>query len=172
LRGSWSWQDEDIGPEGVALVHDVLSTVLQYLPGFALRRIFSKDWLAEHVTFDFRPRDEPVTIFCGELPYMQMTLNVTNRCHKGVELDRLTVEFTLPPITQQLYYLRRTTIPKGKAVDILIRGNLTSQQATAIAKQGESRIRIEVFAEFNSDIQGFSVHTALPLTVKPKLANT
>jgi hypothetical protein len=152
-------------------VNDILSAVLQYLPGFALRWIFSKHWLAEHITFDVRPRNEPVTIFCGELPFMQLTLNVTNRCYKEVELDRLTVEFTFPGITQQLYYLRRTTIPRGKAVDILIRGNLTSQQAAAIAKQGESRMRIEVFAEFNSDIQEFSVNTAWPLTVKPTLAN-
>jgi hypothetical protein len=152
-------------------VQEVLSAVLQYLPGFALRWIFSKRWLAEHTTFDIQPRDESVTIFCGELPYMQLTLNVTNRCHKGVELDRLTVEFTFPGITQQLYYLRRTTIPRQKTVDIFIRGNLTSQQAAAIAKQGESSIKVEVFAEFNSDIQEFSVNTAWPLTVKPKLAN-
>jgi hypothetical protein len=152
-------------------VSDILSAVLQYLPGFVLRWIFSKRWLAEHTTVDVGPRHEPVTIFCGELPYMQLTLNVTNRCHKEVELDRVTVEFTFPGITQQLYYLRRTSIPKGKTVDILIRGNLPSQQAAAIAKQGESSIKVEIFAEFNSAIQEFSVNTARPLTVKPKLAN-
>jgi hypothetical protein len=95
---------------------------------------------------------------------------VTNLCHKEVELDRLTVEFTFPGISQQLYYLRRTAIAKGETVDILLRGNLTSEQAAAIAKQGESPIKIEVFAEFNSDIQDFSVNAACPLTVKPKLA--
>ena len=149
---------------------DILSTVLQYLPGFLLPWIFSKRWLAEHTTFDVGPRNEPVTIFCGELPYMQLTLSVTTRCHKEVELDRLTAEFTFPGTTQQLYYLRRTNIPRGKTVDICIRGNLTSQQAAAIAKQGESSIKVEIFAEFNSDIQDFSVNTAWPLTVKPRLA--
>jgi hypothetical protein len=150
---------------------DILSPVLQYLPGFVLRWIFSKHWLAEHIIFDVRPRNEPVTICCGELPYMQLTLNVTNRGHLEVELDRLTVEFAFPGIAQQLYYLRRTTIPRRKAVDIFIRGNLTSQQAAAIAKQGESSIKVEIFAEFNSDIQDFSVDTAWPLMVKPKLGN-
>ena len=150
---------------------NILSAVLQYLPGFVLRWIFSKRWLAEHTTFDIRTLNEPVTIFCGGLPYIQLTLNVTNRCYLGVELDRLTVEFTCSGITQQLYYLRRTAIPRGKTVDIFIRGNLTSQQAAAIAKRGESPVKIEVFAEFNSDTQDFSVNTAWPLTVKPKLAN-
>jgi hypothetical protein len=152
-------------------VNNLLSAVAQYLPGFVLRWIFSKRWLAEHITFDVRPLNEPVTIFCGELPYMQLTLNVTNRCYLGVELDRLTVEFTCSGITQQLYYLRRTAIPRGKTVDIFIRGNLTSQQAAAIAKRGESPVKIEVFAEFNSDTQDFSVNAAWPLTAKPKLAN-
>ena len=150
---------------------DILSTVLEYLPGFVLGWIFSKRWLAKHTTFDVGPRNDPVTIFCGELPYMQLTLNVTNRCHKEVELDRLTVEFTFPGITQQLYHLRRTSIPRGKTVDIFLRGNLSSEQAAAIAKQGESSIKVEIFAEFNSDIQDFPVNTAWPLTVKPKLAN-
>jgi hypothetical protein len=153
-------------------VNNILSTVLQYLPGFALRWIFSKRWLAAHISFDIPPRDESVTIFCGELPYLQLTLNVTNRCYKEVELDRLTVEFRFPGITQQLYYLRRTTVPRGKTEDVFVCGNLTSQQAAAIAKQGESSIEVEVFAEFNSDIQEFSVNTAWALTVKPKLANT
>jgi hypothetical protein len=150
-------------------VKNILSAVLQYLPGFVLRWIFSKRWLAEHTAFDIRTLNEPVTIFCGALPYIQLTLNVTNRCYVGVELDRLTVEFTFPGVTQQLYYLRRTTVPRGKTVDILLRENLTSQQAAAIAKQGEIPIKIEVFAEFNSDTQDFSVNTAWPLTVKPKL---
>ena len=150
---------------------DILSTVFQYLPGFVLQWIFSKRWLAEHTTFGVGPCNEPVTIFCGEFPYMQLMLNVTNRCHKEVELDRLTVEFTFSGTTQQLYYLRRISIPRGKTVDIFIRGNLTSEQAAAIAKQGESSIKVEIFAEFNSDIQAFSVNTAWPLTVKPKLAN-
>ena len=150
---------------------DILSTALQFLPAFVLQWIFSKRWLAEHTTFDVGPRNESVTIFCGALPYVQLTLNVTNRCHKEVELDRLTVEFTFPGTTQQFYYLRRTSIPRGKTVDIFIRGNLPSEQAAAIAKQGESSIKVEVFAEFNSDIQDFSVNTAWPLTVKPRLAN-
>ena len=150
---------------------DILSTVLEYLPGFALRWIFSKRWLAQHTTFDIRPRDEPVTILCGELPYMHLTLSVTNRCYKEVELDRLTVEVTFPGLTQQLYYLRRTAIPRRKTVEVFLRGNLTSQQAAATAKQGESPITVEVFAEFNSDIQDFAVNTVWPLTVKPKLAN-
>jgi len=152
-------------------VSDILSTVLQYLPGFVLQWIFSKRWLAEHTTFDVGPRNEPVTIFCGELPCIQLTLSVTNRCYKEVELDRVTVELTFPGITQQLYYLRRTTIPRRKPVDIFIRGNLTSEQAAAIAKQGESSIKVEVFAEFNSDIQDFAANTAWQVTVKPKLAN-
>lgn len=150
---------------------NILSAVAQYLPGFVLRWIFSKRWLAEHTAFDIRPLNEPVTIFCGALPYIQLTLNVTNRCYLGVELDRLTVEFTFPGVTQQLYYLRRTTVPRGKTVDILLRENLTSQQAAAIAKQGEIPIKIEVFAEFNSDTQDFSVNAAWPLTVKPELGN-
>jgi len=152
-------------------VSDILSTVLQYVPGFLLPWIFSKRWLAEHTTFDVGPRNEPVTIFCGELPRIQLTLSVTNRCYKEVELDRVTVELTFPGITQQLHYLRRTAIPRRKTADIFIRGNLTSEQAAAIAKQGESSIKVEVFAEFNSDIQDFSANTAWQVTVKPKLAN-
>jgi hypothetical protein len=156
-------------------VSNILSIVLQYLPGFVLGWIFSKRWLAEHTTFDVGPANEPVeavTIFCGELPYLQLTLNVTNRCHKEVELDRLTVQFTFPGITEEVYYLRRTTVPRRMTVDIFIRGNLASEQMAAIAKQGESSIKVEVFAEFNCDIQDFSVNTAWPLTVKPKLAST
>jgi hypothetical protein len=174
LRGSCSWQDEDQINGRIALVSDILSTVFQYLPGFVLGWIFSKRWLAEHTTLNVGSRNEPVepvTIFCGDFPYLQLTLNVTNRCYKEVELDRLTVEFTFPGITQQLYYLRRTAIPRRKTVDIIIRGNLSSEQAAAIAKQGESSIKIEVFAEFNCDIQDFSVNTAWPLTVKPRLAS-
>jgi hypothetical protein len=152
-------------------VKDALSTLLGYLPSFALRWIFSKHWLSQHTIFDVRPSNDPVTIFCGELPYLQLTLTVTNHTRLEVELDRLTVEFTFAGFTQQFYFLRRNSIPRRKTIDVFIRGNLTSQQAAAIAKQAESSIKVEVFAEFNSDIQDYSVTAAWHPMVKPKLGN-
>jgi hypothetical protein len=83
----------------------------------------------------------------------------------------LTVEFTFAGFTQQFYFLRRNSIPRRKTIDVFIRGNLTSQQAAAIAKQAESSIKVEVFAEFNSDIQDYSVTAAWRPMVKPKLGN-
>ncbi|CAG4883723.1 conserved protein of unknown function [Georgfuchsia toluolica] len=154
----------------------VISSVwrlLGWLPGFLLRRKFSTGWLREHTNIDVRARHDPITIYGGELPHIDICLTLTNNGHFEIELDRLMFELLYGAATPSFPYLQRLLLLPGETKEVYIRGTLTEAQVKHIAKQpkGNSYISFQVKAEFNCKIANFTVDTGQLTGINPRLVN-
>lgn len=150
----------------------IIWRAMSWLPGFVLRWFFSKPWLAQHTRLDVRPRYDPLSIYGGELPAIEMWLIVSNRGYFTIELDRLTVEFHWNSVMARFHHLTRIELKPNAEADILIRGVLTAEQIAHISKyKDRASIALQLEGEFNSKIHNFSVNTGQLTGIKPELRN-
>ena len=145
---------------------------MSWLPGFFLRRFFSKQWLATHTRIDVRPRHYPVSVRGGELPEVNLWLIVANHGHFDIELDRLSGEFIFGSAITRFHYLKRTELKPNVEVEIFIRASLTADQVAHISRNKERPfIALQLQAEFNSKIHNFSVDTGQLTGIQPDFLN-
>ena len=145
---------------------------MSWLPGFLLRRFFSKQWLAQHTRIDVRPRYDPVSVRGGELPEVHIWLVVSNHGHFPIELDRLTAEFTMGAAVARFHHLNRAELKPNAEIEIFVRGALTGEQIAHISRNKERPfVALQLQAEFNSKLHNFSVNTGQLSGIKPELLN-
>jgi hypothetical protein len=150
----------------------IIWRAMSWLPGFILRRFFSKLWLAQHTHLDVRPRHDPVSVYGGELPAVHIWLVVSNRGYFTIELDRLTVEFNWNAVVVRFHHLSRVELKPNAETAILIRGVLTTEQIAHISKNRDRpAVALQLEAEFNSKVHNFSVNTGQLTGIKPELLN-
>lgn len=150
----------------------VLWRLLSWLPGFVLRWFFSKNWLSAHTRIDIRPRHDPVSVYGGELPHVQLWIVIANRGHFPIEMDRLTAELTFGALIAQFFKLDKIQIAADGELEVLVQGALTGEQIAHIAKIKERpQIALQIRAEFNSKVHNFAVDTGRLEGVKPALIN-
>lgn len=150
----------------------ILWRLLSWLPGFILRWFFSKNWMIAHTHIDIRPRHDPVSIYGGELPQIQLWIVIGNRGHFPIEMDRLSAELTFGAAVAQFFKLDRIQVEANTEVEVLVRGVLTSAQITHIAKSTQRpQAALQLKAEFNSKVHNFPVDTGRLEGIKPALLN-
>ncbi|MHB8729919.1 MAG: hypothetical protein ACYC9K_12930 [Sulfuricaulis sp.] len=146
--------------------------LLAWLPGFLLGLVFTPSRYAKLIKIDLRPRHDPVTLNFGEIPYVTIYLQVTNRSPFTVELDRLHLELTYGSGLANLYYLERTKIKSGSTTDFFVRNELSDAFAVNGSKHIENnRCTLDVKAEFNSRISSFGVRTGQLEGINPRVVN-
>jgi len=146
--------------------------LVAWLPGFALRVVFTPSQLSKLIKIDLRPRHDPVTLNFGEIPYATIYLQITNRSPFTVELDRLHLELVYGSGLANLYYLERTKMKSGSTTDIFVRNELSDAFAISGSRHTENnRCSLEVKAEFNSRIASFGVRTGQLEGIRPAVVS-
>lgn len=146
--------------------------LMSWLPGFILRKLFSQQWLSAHSRIDLRPRHDPVSIQGGELPEVMLWLDISNRGHFPIELDRLTVDFGIAGAMTRFYVLNRKALAPNEEWGLLVRGALSAAHIAHLKRNLERpNITVQVQAEFNSKIHNFSVDTGQLSGIRPELTS-
>jgi len=146
--------------------------LVAWLPGFALRLVFTPSQFSKLIKIDLRPRHDPVTLNFGENPHTTIYLQITNRSPFTVELDRLHLELVYGSGLANLYYLERIKMKSGSTTDIFVRRELSDAFAISGSRNTENnRCHLEVKAEFNSRIVSFGVRTGQLEGIRPEVVN-
>jgi len=133
---------------------------VSWLPGFLLRRWWTREALAARIRIDVRPRHSPVQINGGpEITRADIWLEVQNNGYFPVELDRMTVVLTLAGSRVQFFNLDRLPIPADSRAELHVEGPIPPGLILHYArniKNGDI-VSLSVYAEFNSKIHNFAV---------------
>jgi hypothetical protein len=145
-----------------SIVAGTLWRLFAWLPGWALRRFFSPQWLAQHTEIEIPPRNNPVSVVNAELPEVHLRLILRNNGHFFVELDRLTVELVFNAAIVRSAYLQRVPLAAGETRELFVRQSLTAAQASHIMRAPKDRLHVtlQVKAEFNSKINSYAKDTS------------
>jgi len=142
--------------------------IMSQLPSFILRRVFTKQDLANKIRIDVRPRHTAVQVVGQHLPNATVWLVIQNSGHFAVELDRLTAELNLAGCYVQLVHLERIPFKGGSQQELYLKTNLTLNQIEHYARHLTGDVSLSVHAEFNSVIHDFAVRTGNLTGIKPE----
>jgi len=135
---------------------------LRWLPGFILRRIFTKERLADLVLIDVRARHESVAVNLAEAPTFRIYFQIINLSPFVVELDRAEVEFLCAGVKVSCQHIRKATYKPGEAAMLFVEGDINEGKADQIAKLREANSSsIEVHCQFNCPLHSFTKQTGV-----------
>ncbi len=155
------------------ILSSIIWRFLTWLPPFILKRIFSADWLSNHIYIDIRPRHNSVTIYQPDNPSVNIYLDVRNNTHFKIEIDRLIVKFIYGIEMAALYHFKREQLNPGEVREIHIKGNIEYSQFQSLAfqyKEQSSNCRLEILVECNSRLHNFVIEKTLE-GIKPDIIN-
>ncbi len=143
-----------------------------WLPGFLLKKAFSKKWFQQKVQIDLRPRYEAVTLYAGDKKDITIWLRVTNFTYFDIEIDRLIIEFHSAGHVAKLTKLNREIVSSLTQQDFMLQDNLTADNVAAIERTFSShqKAMIVVHAEINSKVHNFNLDLTLS-DIAPHLVN-
>jgi hypothetical protein len=144
--------------EGVAL--GGLWKLMGWLPGYLLRKFFSKEDLKSRIRIDLRNRPYALQLNGGDISEAAIWVEIRNAGYFTVELDRLTATLSIGH-SYDFYSLDRVTLIPDAAHEVCLRGPLTSG-AIALYKLNRNNSNIcciQLRAEFNSKIHNFAAKT-------------
>jgi hypothetical protein len=147
---------------------------MNWLPGFLLRRWWSKEALSARIRIDVRPRHSPVQINGGpEITRADIWLELHNNGYFPIELDRMTVELNLAGVTLDFYQLSRIAIPADSRHDLYVHGPIPAGVLSHYARnmKNGSGVSLSVYAEFNSKIHDFPVKVQHLSGIEPRHIN-
>ncbi|MFC7514083.1 hypothetical protein ACFQUU_03595 [Herbaspirillum sp. GCM10030257] len=146
--------------------------LLRWLPGFVLRRIFTKERLGDLVVVDVRPRYEYATVNLGEVSSFQIWLQLSNLSPFAIELDRAELRFWCGGVVSKACILKKKKLTSGEVCGIYIDGSISDGQANHIARHVHNHgSAIEVDIEFNCSLHNFSKSTGHLAGVIPRFIN-
>lgn len=164
-----------------AFLSSSLWRLISWLPGIFLRFIFSADVLAKLTKLEIKSRNEAITVYCGEMPYVRIWLEIRNRSPFAIELDRLTAYVTINATICTILYLDRTTIHPSSDMEIEIRGDMTAPQAYQLLSlikrenlPGNPAYRngsLSINADFNCRISNFSIRNRVLDGINYRVSN-
>ena len=150
----------------------VIWRFLKWLPGFCLRRIFTKERLADLILVDVSPRYDYCTVNLGNSASFDLWVRIINLSPFDVELDRAELKFWCGGTKHRSYILKKLTIDAGKNVDHYFSENITDAQAKQIkSNRGNHQTTIELDIEFNCELHNFQKSTGPLEGLQPRFLN-
>ena len=129
---------------------------LKWLPGFILRRLFTKKRLADLVIIDIRPRHQSVTVNLGDVASFNIYFQVINMTPFEIELDRAEIEFNCAGIRLKSQHIKKTTYRPGEIATLYVEGDIDSAKANEIARHHDkNKSSINLHCEFNCQLHNF-----------------
>lgn len=129
----------------------------KWLPGFILRRLFTKERLADLVIIDVQPRHQSVRTNLGEIASYDIYFQVINMTPFQIELDRAEIEFYCAGTRLKAQHIKKMTYHPGEISNLHIEGDITSEKANQIAKlYDKNSSSINIHCEFNCKLHDFT----------------
>ena len=145
---------------------------LTWLPGFCLRRIFTKERMADLILVDVRPRHDYCTVNLGNSASFNLWVRIINLSAFDVELDRAELKFWCGGTNHKSAILKKSTISAGEIVDHYFSENIADGQANQIRSNiGNLQTRIELDIEFNCELHNFQKSTGSLEGLRPRFLN-
>ncbi len=142
-------------------VLEILSIVeiwkyFRWLPKFILRRVFSKQRLADLVYIDLQARHTSAEVNLGEIAEQRLYFRVINMSPFDVELDRAEIDFNCAGVSIKTKHIKTQRFKAGEIGSLYISEEISSAKANQIARLYESNgSRIAIHAEFKCALQDF-----------------
>ncbi len=129
---------------------------LKWLPGFVLRRIFSKARLADLILIDVKARHEAVSADLGDIASYSIYFQVINMSPFEVELNGAEIEFMCAGTIVSKQYIKKTIFKSGEVGSLYIKGEIEGPKAKQIARHyKENRSSISIHCDFNCSLHNF-----------------
>ena len=128
----------------------------RWLPGFILRRLFTKRRLADLIIIDVQPRHQSVKVNLGDVASYDIYFQVINMSPFFIELDRAEIEFICAGTRLQSQYIKKVKFAPGGIATLYIPGDIDSAKADQIARHykiNDSYINLHV--ECNCKLHNF-----------------
>lgn len=156
--------------DGLSITH--IWRFLTWLPKFVLRRIFTKEKLADLILVDVRPRHDYATVNLGDVATFDLWIQIINLSPFEVELDRANLGFTCGGTTVKSYFLKKEIILPGEIKEMYVTESISDGQANQIAKTLDNhQTTISMDAEFNCTLHSFTKITGSLTGLRPRFVN-
>lgn len=130
---------------------------LKWLPGFVLRKIFSKERMADLVLIDVKARHEAVRVNLGDIASCSIYFQVINMSPFDVELDRSEMDFLCAGTSVSKQYIKKTLFKSGEVGTLYITGEIEAPKANQMARLYKSNgSSISLHCEFNCKLHAFT----------------
>ncbi len=130
---------------------------LRWLPKFILRRMFTKERLADLVLIDVRARHEAVRVDLGDIASYDIYFQVINMTPFDIELDRAEMDFRCAGTIVSKQYIKKTIFKAGQVGSLYISGEVETPKAIQISRHFEqNRSSISLHVEFNCSLHNFT----------------
>ena len=130
--------------------------LLRWLPGFLLRRYFTREKLAQLIYVDLRPRHNSAVVDLGESASFSLYLMAINLSPFPIELDRAGFRFGLGGSMLHASILKKQVIAPGEITSLYISGTIPEGPAKQFARHPSNPVVLDGNIEFNCNVQSFA----------------
>ncbi len=129
---------------------------LRWLPKFILKRVFTKQRLADLIFIDVQARHKSVEVNLSEVSEHRIYFRVINMSPFDVELDRAEIDFNCAGTSLVTKHIKKQLFKSGEVGSLFISNEVSSSKANQIAKLYESNESSVTFhGEFSCALQNF-----------------
>ncbi|MDH5646879.1 MAG: hypothetical protein OEZ01_12770 [Candidatus Heimdallarchaeota archaeon] len=147
--------------------------ILKWLPWFILKRIFTKERMADLLIVDVRPRHDYARVDLGEVSTYEIWFQVINMSPFDVEMDRAEIEFRCAGTMLNKSYIKKTIFDSGKVSNFRIKDDIPEGKANSIARHYDSNdSSISIHIDFNCKLFSFNKQENNLSGVIPSYINT
>ena len=145
---------------------------LSWLPEYFLKRIFSKERLADLMIVDVRSRYDCATADLGPIGKFDLWFQVINMSPFEVELDRADIQFTCAGTALDSHYIKRTTFKAGEIAEFHVKGDISEGKAEQITQHHDKNASwISMDMDFNCALHSFSKRSHTLEGVRTRILN-
>ena len=131
---------------------------LKWLPGFILRRMFTKQRLADLVIIDVRPRHQSVRANLGDVASYDIYFQIINMSPFPIELDRAEIEYYCAGTQLKAQHIKKVSYAPGEIATLYISDEINEAKANQIARHfNKNDSRINLHLEFNCKLHDFTI---------------
>ncbi|MBD0785805.1 hypothetical protein HUO09_05590 [Vibrio sp. Y2-5] len=129
---------------------------LRWLPKLILRKVFSKQRLADLIYIDVQARHTSVEVNLGKIAEHRIYFRIINMSPFDVELDRAEIEFNCAGTSLKVKHIKTQSFKAGEIGSLYITDEISSAKANQIAKFHKSNgSRIAFHGEFKCALHDF-----------------
>ena len=130
---------------------------LKWLPKFILRKLFSKERLADLVLIDVKARHEAVRADLGDIASYSINFQIINMSPFDVEIDRAEINFLCAGTSVSKQYIKKSSFKAGEVSGFNVTGEIETPKAIQMARHyKKNRSSISIHCEFNCSLHDFT----------------